>query len=73
MIYEYKCNTCEIAWDVQRPLKNYDLSSPCPSCNKEGMRLLSVLPMHFRKTHPDIKQDIHELIAGEPASNYTEL
>lgn len=34
--------------------------------------MLSVLPSYYVKTHPDIKQDIHELIAGEPASNITE-
>lgn len=45
----------------------------CPNCGEVGKRMLSALPSFFRKTHPDVKQDMHEMIAGEPASNFTEV
>ncbi len=71
MIYEYQCE-CGNKWEDIRKLSERDIPSYC-NCGEEGIRLISVVPFFFKKTHPDVKQDIHELIAGEPASNITEL
>lgn len=72
MLYEYKCGSCKTTWEVKRPLAEWDKTSQC-QCGSEGRRILSALPSYFNRTHPDIKQDIHELVAGEPPSNITEL
>lgn len=71
MIYAYKCK-CGNKWEVKRKLCDYSLPATC-DCGEVGIRVLSVLPSSSRRTHPDIKQDIHELVAGVPASNYTEF
>lgn len=71
MIYEYRCG-CGNSWDDVRTVAERHNPSYC-KCGKEGTRIISAVPSFFRKTHPDIKQDIHELVAGEPASNFTEL
>ena len=70
MIYEYSCD-CGNRWEESLKLK--DRFSPvfC-ECGKRGTRLLSAVPSFFRKTHPDVKQDMHELVAGVPG-NITEL
>ncbi len=34
----------------------------------KGTRLVSTVPWWFNKTHPDIKQDMHELVAGVPGN-----
>jgi len=73
MIYEFKCNDCKATWSVTRKLDEWDHPSFCPKCTGEGKRVLSALPWFFNKTHPDVKQDMHELVAGEPASNFSEV
>lgn len=71
MIYEYRCG-CGSKWEESRKLSEYSQPAAC-DCGEVGERVLSSLPSSFRRTHPDVKQDIHELVAGVPASNYTEL
>lgn len=64
---EYGCD-CGNKWD------GWDTTDPvCCECGKEGVRLLSSPAFFHRKSHPDVHQDMHELIAGEPASNLTEI
>jgi putative FmdB family regulatory protein len=71
MIYEYRCG-CGNKWEEVRKLSDYSQPAFC-ECGEVGKRVLSALPSSSRRTHPDVKQDIHELVAGVPASNYTEI
>jgi hypothetical protein len=71
MIYAYKCE-CGNQWEDHKKLCDFSQPSYC-KCGEEGAKVLFATPSFFRKTHPDIKQDMHELIAGEPASNFTEI
>lgn len=73
MLYEYSCTVCDINWEKVSSVKDRNNPSLCPSCNTPGKRWLSAVPFHFSKTHPDVKQDMHELVAGVPASNLTEF
>ena len=70
MIYEYQCS-CGNKWERLCSLKDKETPSYC-QCGKEGERLISAVPFFFRRTHPDVKQDMHELVAGE-SGNYTEI
>lgn len=70
MIYTYKCE-CSNRWEEHKKLCDSSQPSFC-ECEKEGAKVLFATPSFFHRTHPDIKQDIHELIAGEPA-NISEL
>ena len=73
MIYEYRCTKCAIIWEKKCSLENRNKPSKCTLCGKAGKRMLSAIPSYFNRTHPDIKQDISELVAGIPASNLTEV
>jgi len=66
MIYEYKCK-CGNQWSETRKMEDRNEPSQC-NCGKMGRRVLSALPSYYNRTHPDIKQDIHELVAGVPGN-----
>ena len=69
IVYEYGC-VCGNKWDEWQ--KNYSDPVYC-ECGEKGVRLISSPAIIQRKTHPDVHQDMHELIAGVPASNFTEI
>lgn len=69
IMYEFKC-VCGNQWDEW---KNNSSDPAICKCGEAGVRLLSSPSIIQRKTHPDVHQDMHELIAGEPASNLTEI
>lgn len=71
MIYEYSCS-CGKTWTKHRPVKDRNKPTVC-ECGGTGKRLISAVPWYFNKTHPDVKQDMHEMIAGEPPSNLMEI
>ena len=70
MIYEYGCK-CGTEWIETRKLRDFAAPAYC-KCGKEGSRIYSAIPSFSRKTHPDVKQDMHELVAGVPG-NTTEI
>ncbi len=70
MIYEYGCE-CGAEWDETRKLRDVSAPAYC-KCGKKGTRIISAVPSFTRRTHPDVKQDMHELVAGIPG-NYTEI
>ncbi len=70
MIYEYGCE-CGAKWDETRKMCDVHAPAHC-ECGKKGTRIFSAIPSFTRKTHPDVKQDMHELVAGIPG-NYTEI
>lgn len=45
-LYEYQCEHCSIQYDVFKSIKEYDGKDKCPSCNKQGYRILSS-SIHF--------------------------
>ena len=73
MIYEYKCTSCENIWDKWRSIKDRNKKTRCPLCKEEGKLAVSGFDWYFHRTHPDVKQDMGELVAGIPASNFTEI
>ncbi len=70
MIYEYGCE-CGAKWDETRKLCDVYAPARC-KCGKKGIRIISAVSSFIRKTHPDVKQDMHELVAGIPG-NYAEI
>jgi putative FmdB family regulatory protein len=39
-IYLFECKDCNASWDVVRRVKDIDMPGPpCPSCNKETVRI----------------------------------
>ena len=41
-IYEYVCNTCDNRFDRLRSMSEMDAEAPCPQCDGESARALSV-------------------------------
>lgn len=41
-IYEYACKTCDHRFDLLRPMSRMDADAPCPQCDGESERQLSV-------------------------------
>ena len=41
-IYEYACQSCGLLFERLRPMSRMDDDSPCPDCDGESMRQLSV-------------------------------
>ena len=41
-IYEYVCNTCGHTFDKLRPMSRMDDDAPCPICESDSERKLSV-------------------------------
>ena len=41
-IYEYVCNTCSHRFDKLRPISRMDDEAPCPICEGDSERKLSV-------------------------------
>jgi len=73
MIYEYQCSSCERVWELFRSIEDRDYPTRCNKCGGDGKKILSANPSWFNRTHPDVKQPMEELVAGIPASNYTEV
>jgi putative FmdB family regulatory protein len=48
-IYEYTCTTCEHQFERLRPMNRMDDEAPCPECEGESERQLSVF-MSFSTT-----------------------
>ncbi len=40
-IYEYKCEHCDLMFELIRPLSQADNKASCPHCKKECSRMLS--------------------------------
>ena len=40
-IYDYHCQACEDDFCEQRPMSEYDQTSPCPKCQQEATRVVS--------------------------------
>lgn len=72
MIYEYQCYVCQINWTRHCSVEDRNKPEPCPECGEPGIRIVSAIPSYFHYTHPDVKQDMHELVAGEPPGNLLE-
>ena len=72
MIYEYQCQRCDRVWELFRPMSRRDHRTAC-TCGGAGKPILSSVPSWFNRTHPDVKQPMDELVAGVPASNFTEV
>lgn len=73
MLYEYKCISCDHIWTKYRPVKDRHKKTRCSLCKEKGKLAVSRFDWYFHRTHPDVKQDIGEMIAGESASNFTEV
>ncbi|MAF51592.1 MAG: FmdB family transcriptional regulator [Chloroflexi bacterium] len=41
-IYEYACTVCEHGFERLRPISRMDDEAPCPKCDSESKRQLSV-------------------------------
>ena len=41
-IYEYRCGSCGTVFDRLRPMSRMDDEAPCPECDGESSRQLSV-------------------------------
>ncbi len=40
-IYEYVCPSCDIKFELLRPLSQSAEAAPCPKCNNSAQRVLS--------------------------------
>ena len=41
MIYEWKCNECQLTYDVYATVETRNKPSRCPSCNSKGHRVIA--------------------------------
>ncbi|MEE9323994.1 MAG: zinc ribbon domain-containing protein [Dehalococcoidia bacterium] len=41
-LYEYYCATCETGFELLRPMSQSSEDIPCPQCNNEARRIISV-------------------------------
>ena len=40
-IYEYNCSSCNLKFELLRPLSQSDDEAPCPRCHDKAERILS--------------------------------
>ena len=40
-VYEYYCETCQLEYEIIRPVSKMDDPAPCANCNQNGQRQLS--------------------------------
>ena len=50
VLYEFKCDYCEILWEKHRPIAEYKKGSMCPQCKKKGKRTVGCA-MHIVTDH----------------------
>jgi len=72
MFYEYKCDQCEDVQELMRSVADRNAPVHC-KCGSPARKIPSAFNWYFHRTHPDVKQDMHELVAGVPPSNFTEV
>ena len=41
-LYEYYCTSCDSKFELIRPMSRSDEDAPCPGCNSEAQRAISV-------------------------------
>ena len=49
-LYEYKCNGCNITFDVTRSYQERETAIECPACGLDSTRVYSVPGVQFKGT-----------------------
>ena len=73
MIYEYKCDECDDVFEAFRAVRERKFPIKC-DCGGDGeIQVSRHTSWYFHRTHPDVKQDMHEMVAGVPPANFSEI
>ncbi len=68
-IYSYECPACNLAFEVQRYIKDYRTKEKCPSCNKLSQRNFS-----GDSIHSQVRLHLSEIAkVGHYAARQTEM
>jgi len=73
MIYEYKCGSCGDLFEDFRTVDERELPIKCACGGNGKIQVSRHTSWYFHRTHPDVHQDMHEIVAGEPPANFTEI
>jgi len=53
--YDHRCETCEIVFEVDKPIKEAGEAKLCPKCGRPAPQVMSTPAIHWRNTpkfHP---------------------
>lgn len=48
-IYDYQCKHCNKGFEAFTPLKDWDITPPCPQCNNEVKKIIT---SHIQREEP---------------------
>lgn len=57
--YDFRCASCDLYWEIERPMKEVTAPAACPVCGEQGQRAFSMPKLLFKADPRDVRPVWH--------------